>query len=51
VTLDGLLEELAGLEFVHGRELEREVCEGAHHTGVASVVQVIGVRQSEGYRS
>jgi SAM-dependent methyltransferase len=43
-TLAGLTEELAGLEFVHARELDREVREGAYHTGVASVVQVIGRR-------
>jgi len=45
VSLPGLIEELAGLEFVHARELEREVREGTYHTGVASVVQVIGLRQ------
>jgi SAM-dependent methyltransferase len=44
VSLDGLTEELAGLEFVHARELDREVREGAYHTGVASVVQVVGLR-------
>jgi SAM-dependent methyltransferase len=44
VTLADLIEELAGLEFVHARELEREVREGTYHTGLASVVQVIGVR-------
>ena len=43
-TLAELTEELAGLEFVHARELEREVREGAYHTGVASVVQVVGRR-------
>ena len=45
VSLAVLFEELAGLEFVHAREMEREVREGAYHTGVASVVQVIGVRR------
>ena len=45
-TLAGLIEELAGLEFVHARELEREVREGVYHTGLASVVQVIA-QQSE----
>lgn len=45
VTLAGLIEELAGLEFVHARELDREVREGAYHTGVASVVQVVGLRR------
>jgi hypothetical protein len=44
VSLDALREELAGLEFVHARELDREVREGAYHTGVASVVQVVGLR-------
>lgn len=44
VSLAGLIEELAGLEFVHARELDREVREGAYHTGVASVVQVVGRR-------
>jgi SAM-dependent methyltransferase len=43
-TLAELTEELAGLEFVHAQELDREVREGAYHTGVASVVQIIGVR-------
>jgi hypothetical protein len=45
VSLAGLTAELAGLEFVHARELDREVREGAYHTGVASVVQVVGLRQ------
>lgn len=44
VSLADLTEELAGLDFLHARELEREVREGEYHTGVASVVQVIGVR-------
>lgn len=43
-SLAELIEELAGLEFVHVCELEREVREGAYHTGVASVVQIIGLR-------
>ena len=44
VSLADLSEELAGLEFLHARELEREVREGEYHTGVASVVQVIALR-------
>lgn len=44
-SMAGLIEELAGLEFVHARELELEVREGVYHTGIASVVQLIGVRQ------
>ena len=47
-TLAELTEELAGLEFVHARELDRDVREGAYHTGVAAVVQVIGVRPPAG---
>jgi hypothetical protein len=43
-TLAELTEELAGLEFVHARGIEREVGEGAYHTGLASVVQIIGLR-------
>jgi SAM-dependent methyltransferase len=46
-TLALLTEELAGLEFVHARELDREVREGAYHTGAAAVVQVVG-RQPAG---
>ncbi|MBM3981298.1 MAG: class I SAM-dependent methyltransferase [Planctomycetes bacterium] len=47
-TLVELTEELAGLEFVHAREIDREVREGAYHTGVASVVQVVGLRPQTG---
>jgi SAM-dependent methyltransferase len=43
-TLADLAEELAGLEFVHARELDREVREGKYHTGLAAVVQVVGRR-------
>jgi SAM-dependent methyltransferase len=41
-TLANLTEELAGLEFIHARELDREVREGKYHTGLAAVVQVVG---------
>jgi SAM-dependent methyltransferase len=44
MTLDALREELAGLEFVHAEELEREVMEGPGHTGTGAVVQVIARR-------
>jgi SAM-dependent methyltransferase len=40
MTLAELRIELAGLEFVIGRECEREVVEGSGHTGHAAVVQV-----------
>ena len=47
VSLADLERELAGLEFLHAAELEREVREGAYHTGLASVVQVVARRAGE----
>lgn len=44
MTLDGLRSELAGLEFLHTIELDREVREGCLHTGTGAVVQVIARR-------
>jgi SAM-dependent methyltransferase len=44
VSLEDLRNELSGLEFVHARELEREVREGTYHTGLASVVQLLAQR-------
>jgi hypothetical protein len=44
VSLKDLRNELSGLEFVHARELEREVREGTYHTGLASVVQLLAQR-------
>lgn len=41
MTLAGLRDELAGLTFEHGEELEREIYEGDHHHGLSSVVQVV----------
>ena len=41
MTLDSLRDELAGLEFIHTEELDRDVTEGAGHTGIGAVVQVI----------
>ena len=40
-TLDELRTDLAGLELVIGREVERDVVEGRFHTGRAAVVQVV----------
>lgn len=37
-------EELAGLDWLVARETEREVHEGAHHTGLSAVVQLVGRR-------
>lgn len=42
MSRDQLVQELAGLEFVVATEVEREVVEGALHTGRAAVVQVVG---------
>jgi len=44
MTLAALREELAGLDFEVGRECERQVIEGAHHTGRGAVVQVFARR-------
>ena len=37
----GLRAELAGLEFIELRELERPVLEGSHHHGLGAVVQAV----------
>lgn len=44
MTLAGLRQELAGLNFLIARELERDVVEGNAHTGRAAVVQILGRR-------
>lgn len=44
LTLELLSKELPGLEFVEAREINREVCEGTYHTGMASVVQLVARR-------
>lgn len=44
LELDVLKQELNGLEFVHAVTLERDVKEGRGHTGIASVVQLLGVK-------
>ena len=41
MELETLREELAGLEFLHGVELVRNVVEGTNHTGKGAVVQVL----------
>jgi len=43
-TLTGLRAELAGLEFLHGQELERDILEGDGHTGRGAVVQILARR-------
>lgn len=44
VTLEEVRAPLAGLEVVIGREIERDVTEGAYHGGRAAVVQVLARR-------
>ena len=44
MTLPGLRDELAGLELLVGREIEREVIEGNGHTGRGAVVQILARR-------
>ena len=44
MTLARLRDELAGLELLVGREVEREVIEGDGHTGHGAVVQILARR-------
>jgi SAM-dependent methyltransferase len=44
MSLDELKQELAGLKMVHAVRIERDVREGNRHTGLASVVQVMGIK-------
>lgn len=48
MRLVDLREELAGLEFVHAAETEREIHEGRLHVGLGAVVQVVGVKPQLG---
>lgn len=41
MSLESLKDELVGLEIVHGAEIERDVTEGAAHTGKGAVVQIL----------
>ncbi|MFT5697429.1 MAG: SAM-dependent methyltransferase [Desulforhopalus sp.] len=42
MNLNVIQKELAGLDMMHGAELEREVLEGTLHRGLGAVVQFIG---------
>ena len=44
MSLDDVKRELAGLEFSHAVQVEREVREGSRHTGLASVIQIVGIK-------
>lgn len=46
VSLNELKEELTGLTLVHAVKIERDVREGSKHTGLASVVQIMGIKPS-----
>lgn len=46
MTMDKLRREFPNLEPVHLRELEREITEGAAHSGPGSVVQFIGRKKT-----
>ena len=41
MSLDELREELAGLDFSIGREVERHMSEGRYHQGLSAVVQLV----------
>jgi len=43
-TLAALRTELAGLDLLHGQELERDILEGDGHTGRGAVVQILARR-------
>jgi SAM-dependent methyltransferase len=45
MSISSLTEELVGLRVLLARELDRDVIEGKYHTGMASVVQVIAVKE------
>ncbi|MGB1310672.1 MAG: class I SAM-dependent methyltransferase [Leucothrix sp.] len=44
MSLDDLKDELEGLEFYHGAELDREISEGRLHAGVGAVVQLVAIK-------
>lgn len=51
MTFAALRGELSGLDFIIGRECERDVIEGTGHTGRAAVVQVLARRPRQDLRS
>ena len=44
MSLEALKEELEGLYFEHGMEMEREIPEGKLHTGKGAVVQILAFK-------
>lgn len=47
MTLQGLRDELTGLDMTHACEVERDVVEGIYHTGKGAVVQIIAVKPAD----
>ena len=47
MTIELLRDELAGLDFIHAEELARDIVEGAGHSGVGAVVQVIARKPAD----
>lgn len=45
MSLESLRDDLAGLDLVVARELERDISEGAFHHGRSAVVQVVGIKR------
>ena len=48
MSLDKLVVELEGLEFIIGTEVERNISEGKYHQGESAVVQVVACKAVEG---
>ena len=48
MSLDKLVVELRGLEFIIGTEVERNISEGKYHQGESAVVQVVACKAVEG---
>ena len=46
MSVEGLKDELAPLEFAHAEERQRSIVEGTLHTGIGSVVQVIARKKA-----
>jgi hypothetical protein len=44
LDLDEVINELEGLDFKVARVIEREIIEGDFHTGMGSVVQIVGIK-------
>ena len=44
MSLDELKGELAGLDFYHDAELDREIAEGRLNTGLSAVVQLVAIK-------